>query len=76
MPRRPQPEPEVEELKENEEFISRDDIDIEVMSTSEESSPTVYIKFTGFNDDEDAEEYAQFLAETLPLLLFESTRLQ
>ena len=27
-------------------------------------------------DAEDAEEYAQFLAETLPLLLFESTRLQ
>jgi hypothetical protein len=76
MPRRPQPEPEIEELKENEEFISRDDIDIEVMSTSDEENPTVYIKFTGFNDDEDAEEYAQFLAETLPLLLFESTRLQ
>jgi hypothetical protein len=74
MPRRP--EPEIEELKENEEFISRDDIDIEVMSTSDEESPTVYVKFTGFNDDEDAEEYAQFLAETLPLLLFESTRLQ
>jgi hypothetical protein len=76
MPRRPEPEPEIEELKENEEFISRDDIDIEVMSTSDEESPTVYVKFTGFNDDEDAEEYAQFLAETLPLLLFESTRLQ
>ena len=76
MPRRPQPEPEIEELKENEEFISRDDIDIEVMSTSDEESPTVYVKFTGFNDEEDAEEYAQFLAETLPLLLFESTRLQ
>jgi hypothetical protein len=76
MPRRPQPEPEIEELKENEEFISRDDIDIEVMSTSDEESPTVYVKFTGFNDDEDAEDYAQFLAETLPLLLFESTRLQ
>ena len=25
--------------------------------------------------DEDAEEYAEFLAETLPLLLFETTRL-
>jgi hypothetical protein len=76
MPRRPQPEPEIEELKENEEFISRDDIDIEVMSTTDEENPAVYIKFTGFNDEEDAEEYAQFLAETLPLLLFESTRLQ
>lgn len=65
----------IEELKDNEEFISRDDIDIEVMSTSDEE-PTVYVKFTGFNDAEDAEEYATFLVETLPLLLFETTRLQ
>lgn len=62
-----------EELKENEEFISRDDIDIEVAISSDE--PTVYVKFSGFNDMEDAEEYAEFLSETLPLLLFETTRL-
>jgi hypothetical protein len=64
-----------EELADNEEFISRDDIDIEVMSTADDE-PTVYVKFTGFDDVEDAEEYAEFLAETLPLLLFETTRLQ
>jgi hypothetical protein len=75
MPRRPKPEPVIEELKENEEFISRDDIDIEILSTTEEEGPAVYVKFTGFEDEEDAEEYAQFLAETLPLLLFETTRL-
>jgi hypothetical protein len=68
------PEPPEEELKDNEEFISRDDIDIEVVIG--EDSPDVYVKFSGFDDSEDAEEYAQFLAETLPLLLFESTRLQ
>ena len=62
-------------LKENEEFISRDDIEIEVMSTTDEE-PAVYVKFTNFADAEDAEEYAEFLAETLPLLLFETTRLQ
>ena len=73
MPRRPKPEPVEEELKENEEFISRDDIDIEVVVGNE--SPDVYVKFSGFEDEEDAEEYAQFLAETLPLLLFETTRL-
>ncbi len=73
MPKRPVPEPEVEELKDNEEFISRDDIDIEVRLSEDN---TVMVQFSGFNDDEDAEEYAQFLAETLPLLLFESTRLQ
>lgn len=75
MPKRKEEPVEVEELKENEEFISRDDIDIEVMSTTDDE-PAVYVKFTGFDDAEDAEEYAQFLAETLPLLLFETTRMQ
>ena len=75
MPKRPEPEIQEEELKDNEEFISRDDIDIEVMSANDDE-PAVYVKFTGFDDEEDAEDYAQFLAETLPLLLFESTRLQ
>lgn len=73
MPKRPKEEIVEEELKENEEFISRDDIDIEVVVGNE--SPDVYVKFSGFEDEEDAEEYAQFLAETLPLLLFETTRL-
>lgn len=63
-------------MADNEDFISRDDIDIEVMSTVEEGSPAVYVKFSGFDDSEDAEEYAEFLASTLPLLLFETTRMQ
>jgi hypothetical protein len=74
MPKRPEPEIQEEELKENEEFISRDDVDIEVVVAEETND--VFVKFSGFNDAEDAEEYAQFLAETLPLLLFETTRLQ
>ncbi len=75
MPKRPKVEEVVQEedLKDNEEFISRDDIDIEVSLTEDN---TVMVHFTGFDDEEDAEEYAQFLAETLPLLLFETTRLQ
>jgi hypothetical protein len=73
MSKRPKEEPVVEEeLAENEEFISRDDIDIEVVVANDTND--VYVKFSGFEDDEDAEEYAQFLAETLPLLLFETTR--
>ena len=73
--RRDDAEPEIveEELKDNEEHISRDDIDIEVVVA--EDSSDVFVKFSGFEDSEDAEEYAQFLAETLPLLLFETTRL-
>lgn len=70
MAKRPQPEEVVEELKENEEFISRDDIAIQIAVDDEE--PVVFVAFSGF---EDAEEYAKFLAETLPLLLFETTRL-
>jgi len=69
-------EEEIEEAKltDNEEYISRDDIDIEVRVMQDD--PVIYVKFTGFDDAEDAEEYAQFLAETLPLLLFETTRMQ
>jgi hypothetical protein len=63
------------ELKENEDYISDDDIDIEVMTTSDDE-PCVYVKFSNFVDSEDAEQYAEFLAETLPLLLFETTRMQ
>lgn len=68
-------EEEIVELEENEELISRDDIDIEVFSATDDI-PAVYVKFTNFDDAEDAEEYAEFLAETLPLLLFETTRMQ
>jgi hypothetical protein len=67
-------QPEEVELQENEELISRDDIDIEVAVSNDE--PVVYVKFSGFEDAEDAEEYAEFLAATLPLLLFETTRIQ
>ena len=65
-----------EENKQELELISSDDIDIEVMSTEEDSEHCVYVKFSNFADEESAEEYAQFLAETLPLLLFETTRMQ
>ena len=74
MAKRPvEPEVTEEELKDNEEFISRDDIDIEVVVTDDTNE--VYVKFSGFDDDEDAAEYADFLANTLPLLLFETTRI-
>lgn len=67
-------ENDTEEDKNSEELISRDDLDIEVATSADEA--VVYVKFSGFNDSEEAEEYAEFLAETLPLLLFETTRIQ
>ena len=59
-----------------EEFISSDKIEIEVMSTEEDLEHCVYVKFSNFAAAEDADEYAEFLAETLPLLLFETTKMQ
>jgi hypothetical protein len=70
---RRRPEPPKEELKENEEFISDDNIDISIAVSDEE--PLVFVSFSGFECEEDAEDYAKFLAETLPLLLFESIRI-
>jgi len=62
------------ELAENEEYISSDDVEIEVSVDEEENA--VIVRFAGFEDYEDAEQYAIFLAETLPLLLFETTKIQ
>lgn len=72
--KKPQVEEQIEELAENEEFISeRNDLDIEVRLGEDNS---VMVRFAGFEDEEEADEYAQFLADNLPLLLFETTRLQ
>jgi len=37
----------------------------------DDSSTTVQVEFSGFNDEEECENYAQFLSDTLPLLLYE-----
>jgi hypothetical protein len=77
--RRPKPEIVEEELAENEEFISKDGIDILVTAVEEDENdnePTVWVRFANFEDMEEAEEYAAMLQEVLPLLLFETTRLQ
>jgi hypothetical protein len=76
--RRPKPEIVEEELAENEQFISKDTVDIMVAAVEEENNnePTVWVRFGNFEDIEEAEEYALFLEETLPLLLFNTTRLQ
>lgn len=45
-------------------------MDYEVIVSNEE--PDVYVKLSGFRNIEEAEQYADFLLEYLPLLLFES----
>lgn len=69
---------EYKELADNEEFISRDTVDIMVTPIDEEETgeATVWVRFSNFEDMEDAEDYAIMLEEVLPLLLFETTRMQ
>lgn len=76
--RRPKSEV-VEELAENEEFISKENVDIVITAVEEDENdnePTVWVRFANFEDMEEAEEYAAMLQKVLPLLLFETTRLQ
>jgi hypothetical protein len=37
-----------------------------------ETDKTLYVKLTGFNTVEDADDYAEFLTDHLPLMLFHS----
>lgn len=52
----------------------RTELNMEVILSEEDA--TVYVKLTGFEDTESADEYASFLAEQLPLLLFETKIIQ
>jgi len=38
----------------------------------DETDKAVYVKFEGFDNLVDADEYADYLSEILPLMLFES----
>lgn len=43
---------------------------LEILVSEEDNS--VYVKFTGFETIEDADDYATMLQDSLPLMLFES----
>jgi hypothetical protein len=49
-------------------------LDMEVIVSEDDA--TVYVKLTGFENIESADEYAVFLADNLPLLLFETDNIQ
>jgi len=38
----------------------------------DDKSTTVQVEFSGFVDEDDCEKYAEFLSNTLPLLLYET----
>ncbi len=46
------------------------ELDMQVIVS--ESDNSVYVKLTGFDDVDDASDYADYLTKNLPLLLFES----
>jgi hypothetical protein len=50
--------------------IIQTELDMEIIVSEDDT--TVYIKLTGFDDIADADKYAEFLTNNLPLLLFES----
>ena len=45
-------------------------LDMEVLVCEEDNS--VYVHFKNFDTIEEADEYAEYLTEVLPLMLFES----
>ena len=45
-------------------------LELEVIVSEEDNS--IYVKFMGFENIQEADDYATFLQENLPLLLFES----
>jgi hypothetical protein len=45
-------------------------LDMQVLVSEEDKS--VYVKISGFDDINEADKYAEYLTEVLPLMLFES----
>ena len=50
------------------------DEDVKMKIYIDDSATTVQVEFSGFQDSEDCEKYAEFLSKTLPLLLYETTQ--
>jgi hypothetical protein len=45
-------------------------LDLEVIVSEDDA--TVYVKLTGFDNVEEADSYAEFLTNNLPLMLFQT----
>ena len=50
--------------------IRKTELDMEIILSEDDT--TIYVKLTGFENNADEDQYAVFLQENLPLLLFES----
>ena len=51
--------------------IAKQELDMEVIVSQDDAA--IYVKLTGFENLETADNYAAFLVDHLPLMLFEST---
>lgn len=51
------------------------DEDIQMKVFIDDNSTTVQVEFSGFVDEDDCEKYAEFLNNTLPLLLYETKQI-
>lgn len=59
----------------DDELDDRDDgdpIDVKYQIYTDDPSKTVYVKFGGFDDVEQMNAFAEYIEESLPLLLFNS----
>jgi len=53
-------------------MIEEDKIPVDISIFVTEDDNSVYVKFTGFDCIESADDYADHLSKYLPLMLFES----
>jgi hypothetical protein len=49
-----------------------DGVPLDLKIAVDQDDNSIYLKITGFESFEDANEYAEYLGESLPLILFES----
>lgn len=61
-----------EENKEQSAAVITEDAIIEIDVFVDSDDSVVYVKFSNFEELEDAESYADYLVENLPLMLFQS----
>lgn len=59
-------------MKTNHVSPNPDALQLELQVIVSEEDNSVYVKFMGFDNIEEADKYADHLTEHLPLLLFES----
>ena len=50
----------------------KDGIPLDLQVAVDPDDNSIFIKIAGFDDFDDANEYAEFLGSSLPLILFES----